>query len=73
LIYDMEQAEDGSVRIEMSLTAPGCPVAGEMPGMVAEAVAAVQGVGEVEVLLVWEPAWTMERMSEEARLALDMW
>jgi len=73
LIYDLEQAEDGSVRVEMSLTAPGCPVAGEMPGMVAEAVAGVQGVGEVEVRLVWEPAWTMERMSEEARLALDMW
>ncbi|MYE59066.1 MAG: SUF system Fe-S cluster assembly protein [Alphaproteobacteria bacterium] len=73
LIYDLEQSEDGSVRVEMSLTAPGCPVAGEMPGMVAEAVAGVQGVGEVEVRLVWEPAWTMERMSEEARLALDMW
>ena len=73
LIYDLEQSEDGSVRVEMSLTAPGCPVAGEMPGMVADAVAGVQGVGEVEVRLVWEPAWTMERMSEEARLALDMW
>ncbi len=73
LIYDLEQSEDGSVRVEMSLTAPGCPVAGEMPGQVAEAVAGVQGVGEVEVRLVWEPAWTMERMSDEARLALDMW
>jgi len=73
LIYDLEQSEDGSVRVEMSLTAPGCPVAGEMPGQVADAVASVQGVGEVEVRLVWEPAWTMERMSEEARLALDMW
>ena len=72
LIYEHPMAEDGSVRINMSLTAPGCPVAGEMPGMVADAVAAVDGVGEVEVNLVWDPPWTMDLMSEDAKLALNM-
>ena len=72
LIYDLTIAKDGSVDIEMSLTAPGCPVAGEMPGQVAETVAAVPGVGKVAVRLVWDPAWTPERMSEDARLALGM-
>ncbi len=72
LIYDLEIDGDGSVRIEMTLTAPGCPVAGEMPGMVADAVADVEGIGEVDVSLVFDPPWTPERMSEEARVALDM-
>lgn len=72
LIYDLEIDPDGTVRVVMSLTAPGCPVAGEMPGMVAEAVAGVPGTGEVEVTLVFDPPWTPDRMSEEARLALDM-
>lgn len=72
LIYEIEIGPDGSVRIEMSLTAPGCPVAGEMPGMVADAVAGVDGIGEVEVTLVFDPPWTPERMSEDARVALDM-
>lgn len=72
LIYDIERFDDGTVKIDMTLTAPACPVAGEMPKMVAEAVAKVEGVGEVEVTLVWDPPWTMERMSEEARLLLDM-
>jgi len=72
LIYGLEVFDDGSVKVEMTLTAPACPVAGEMPGMVAQAVAGTAGVGEVEVQLVWEPQWTPERMSEEARLLLDM-
>lgn len=72
LIYGLEIFDDGSVKVDMTLTAPACPVAGEMPGMVAEAVAGVDGIGEVEVQLVWEPQWTPERMSEEARLLLDM-
>ena len=72
LIYEVERQESGDVYITMSLTAPGCPVAGEMPGQVAEAVAAVSGVGEVTVELVWDPAWTPERMSEDAKLALDL-
>jgi len=72
LIYTTDIAADGSIAVTMSLTAPGCPVAGEMPGMVARAVAAIEGVGEVEVKIVWEPAWTPERMSEDAKLALGM-
>ena len=72
LIYSIEMFKGGDVFIEMSLTAPGCPVAGEMPGMVADAVAGVEGVGRVEVELVWDPPWTKDRMSEEARLILDM-
>ena len=73
LIYTIDIKETGNVFVEMSLTAPGCPVAGEMPGQVAEAVAKVDGTGEVEVKLVWEPAWTPERMSEDAKLALGMY
>ena len=72
LIYEMELAPNGNVAVRMSLTAPGCPVAGEMPGMVADAVAKVEGTGEVEVALVWDPAWTPDRMSEDAKLALGM-
>ncbi len=72
LIYDVEIASDGNVRIDMTLTAPACPVAGTMPGMVAEAVAAVDGVGEVEVTLVWDPPWGPEKISEDARMALGL-
>ena len=71
LIYDIIRHPTGDVDITMSLTAPGCPVAGELPGQVAEAVAAVENVGKVAVSLVWDPPWTTERMSEDARLALD--
>ena len=71
LIYDVDRQQNGDVYITMSLTAPGCPVAGEMPGQVAAAVAAADGVGAVSVELVWSPPWTPERMSEDARLALD--
>lgn len=72
LIYDLKIAENGDVKVMMTLTAPACPVAGEMPQQVAEAVAGVEGVGEVEVELTWDPPWTPERMSEVARVALDM-
>ncbi len=72
LIYGFEIADNGTVKAEMSLTAPGCPVAGDLPGWVADAVAKVDGVGEVEVKLVWDPPWTPERMSEDAKLALGM-
>ena len=71
LIYDVDRRPNGDVYITMSLTAPGCPVAGEMPGQVAAAVAAADGVGKVSVELVWSPTWTPERMSDDARLALD--
>ena len=70
LIYELQIEADGSVLVTMTLTAPGCPVAGIMPQQVAEAVAAVPGVGEVQVTLTWDPPWTKERMSEDARLAL---
>ncbi|MBI4185075.1 MAG: DUF59 domain-containing protein [Proteobacteria bacterium] len=72
LIYELDVAASGAVYIEMTLTAPACPVAGEMPQQVADAVAAVPGVGEVEVVLVWTPPWTPALMSEDAKLALDM-
>ena len=71
LIYDIDRRADGDVYITMSLTAPGCPVAGEMPGQVARAVAALDDVGAVSVELVWDPPWSPERMSEDARLALE--
>ena len=72
LIYEIKIDDRGEVKIDMSLTAPGCPVAGDLPGWVADAVAKVEGIGEVEVTLVWEPGWTPELMSEDAKLALDM-
>ena len=72
LVYGQEIAADGTTKIQMTLTAPTCPVAGVIPQQVADAVATVEGVGEVEVTLVWEPPWTQERMSEEARLVLNM-
>lgn len=71
LIYDIEIHSVGSVRIDMSLTAPACPVAGEIPKWVADAVAQVEGVGEVEVNVIWDPPWSPERMSDDAKLALD--
>ena len=71
LIYALGVAADGTVGIDMTLTAPACPVAGELPAAVADTVAQVDGVGEVLVRLVWEPRWTADRMSDDARLALD--
>ncbi len=71
LIYDIIRHDNGNVEITMSLTAPGCPVAGDLPGQVADAVAAADDVGRVSVTLVWDPPWTAERMSEDAKLALD--
>ncbi len=73
LIYSIDIKPDGNMFIEMSLTAPGCPVAGEMPGMVSDAVAQIPGAGEVETKIIWEPAWTPDRMSEDAKLALGMY
>lgn len=70
LIYDVRIAPGGKVDIKMTLTAPGCPVAGTMPGMVEQAVAAVDGISHVDVELVWDPPWTPDRMSEAARLEL---
>lgn len=72
LIYSLEIDDRGNVAIGMTLTAPACPVAGEMPQWVADAVAAVEGVGEVEVSMVWDPPWSPARMSDDARMILDM-
>ncbi|MCW9044234.1 MAG: SUF system Fe-S cluster assembly protein [Pseudopelagicola sp.] len=70
LIYTIEISEENDVHVIMTLTAPGCPVAGEMPGWVQEAIAGVGGVRAVTVDLVWQPPWGMEMMSDEARLEL---
>jgi FeS assembly SUF system protein len=72
LIYRIDIGENGSVEIDMTLTAPGCPVAGMMPIMVREAVQTVDGVGDVQVELVWDPPWSQENMTEEARLQLGL-
>ena len=70
LIYKIDIADDRSVKIEMTLTAPGCPVAGEMPGWVQNAVGAVEGVSDVEVEMTIDPPWSPDRMSEEAQVAV---
>ncbi len=70
LIYKIDIEDDRSVKIDMTLTAPGCPVAGEMPGWVQNAVGAVEGVSDVEVKMVFDPPWTPDRMSEEAQVAV---
>jgi len=73
LIYELDINEKtAAVKVTMTLTAPGCPVAGVLPQQVADSVAGVPGTGPVEVYLVWEPAWDMTKMSEEAKLALGM-
>ena len=71
LIYKVEIDDDRNIAIDMTLTAPGCPVAGEMPGWVENAVSLVPGVGQVEVKMVFDPPWTPDRMSEEAQVALN--
>jgi FeS assembly SUF system protein len=70
LIYDIDVEADGTVEIEMTLTSPACPVAGILPGQVEAKVRQVEGVTDVHVELVWEPPWSMDRMSEEAKLEL---
>jgi len=72
LIYRIDISEQGNVAIDMTLTAPACPVAGMMPVMVKDAVSRVEGVGLVQVELVWDPPWTQEKMSDEARLQLGL-
>jgi FeS assembly SUF system protein len=72
LIYKIEISDERDVTIDMTLTAPGCPVAGEMPIWVENAVGAVAGVGQVKVNLTFDPPWDQSRMSDEARLALNM-
>lgn len=73
LIYRVDIDEGRQVKIDMTLTAPGCPVAGEMPGWVENAVGTVEGVSGVVVKMTFDPPWDQSRMSDEARVALDMW
>jgi FeS assembly SUF system protein len=72
LIYKIDISDERDVTVDMTLTAPGCPVAGEMPIWVENAVASVAGVGQVKVNLTFDPPWDQSRMSDEARLALNM-
>ncbi len=70
LIYKVDIEDDRTVKIDMTLTAPGCPVAGEMPGWVENAVSTVEGVSHVEVTMTFDPPWSPDRMSEEAQVAV---
>ncbi|MFN3349337.1 SUF system Fe-S cluster assembly protein [Pseudorhodoplanes sp.] len=73
LIYKVDIKDDRTVDVDMTLTTPNCPAAAELPMMVENAVASVQGVGPVKVQVVWDPPWDPSRMSDEARLVLNMW
>ncbi len=72
LIYKVDVADNRDVTVDMTLTAPGCPVAGEMPGMAKAALETVPGLGEIKVNMTFDPPWTPDRMSEEAKLELNM-
>jgi FeS assembly SUF system protein len=73
LIYRVDIADDRAVTVDMTLTTPNCPSAQELPMMVENAVSSVPGTGEVKVNVVWDPPWDQSRMSDEARVALNMW
>lgn len=73
LIYKVDLDDDRNLTIDMTLTAPGCPVAGEMPGWVENAAMAVEGIQNVTVNMVYDPPWDASRMSEEAQVALNWW
>ena len=72
LVYDIRIDDEANVEIDMTLTAPGCPVAGILPQQAADAVSLVEGTGLVTVKIVWEPAWSMERLSEDARAMMEL-
>ena len=73
LIYKVDVDDDRNVTVDMTLTAPGCPVAGDMPVWVEEAIRMVEGINDVSVNLTFDPPWDISRMSDEARVALNMW
>ena len=73
LIYKVDISDERAVDVTMTLTTPNCPAAGELPTQVENAIGSVPGVGVVNINLVWEPAWSPDRMSDEARLVLNMW
>ena len=72
LIYKIEIDDNNNVKVEMTLTNPNCPVAGEMPKNLGKSVEKVKGIRSIQVKLVWEPKWHKDFMSEEAKLALDI-
>ena len=72
MIYKVELEDDRTLKVDMTLTAPGCPVAGEMPVWVQEACEVIAGVRRVEVAMTFDPPWTADRMSDEAKLELNM-
>jgi FeS assembly SUF system protein len=73
LVYELRVERTGVVNVKMTLTAPACPSAQTLPGEVENAVRQIEGVTDVKVEIVWEPPWTMDRMSEAAKLQLGMW
>ncbi|MBO0754509.1 MAG: SUF system Fe-S cluster assembly protein [Bradyrhizobiaceae bacterium] len=73
LIYKIDIGDERAITVDMTLTTPNCPSAAELPSMVENAVASVPGVGCVKVNVVWDPPWDPSRMSDEARLVLNMW
>jgi FeS assembly SUF system protein len=73
LIYKIDIGDDRTVKVDMSLTSPNCPSAQELPVMVENAISSVPGVKETKVEVVWDPTWDPSRMSDEARLVLNMW
>ena len=73
LIYAIDSRKDGGVRIEMTLTAPGCPVAEDIPVWVKDAVATVEGTGDIDVEIVWDPPWEPSMMSDYAKIELGMY
>ena len=72
LIYELEVMENGNARVKMTLTSPACPVAESLPMQVHEKLIGVDGINEVDLQLVWDPPWSKERMTDEARLTLNM-
>jgi FeS assembly SUF system protein len=72
LIYEIEEEEDGKMKVRMTLTSPACPVAESLPGEVHQKLMSVDGVEDVDLQVVWDPPWNKERMSDEARLTLNM-
>lgn len=72
LVYDIRQLENGDIEVDMTLTAPTCPVAGILPRQAAQALAELEGVGKATVNLVWEPAWTPDRLTDEAKAILEI-
>ncbi len=73
LIYTIDISPENAVKVEMTLTAPACPAAGELPGEVERAVRSVEGISAVVVTVVWDPPWNHSLMSDEAKLALNMY